>query len=281
MIKGIILDVDGVIVGEKIGYNSPFPHPDVIARLQDIYKKGIPIILCTGKPHYAVQKIIKDCKLANPHIADGGAIIIDPITNTIIKKHVIDPELAAKVVTACLAAHMYVEIYTPDGYIIQRNQFRVNLTPVHTHILQTSPKLVSDLIAESAKFEVVKIMPIATDTKDIARLKAIFEPFKDTLTLAMGVHPIASPHQFGLITARGVSKKQSAIDATTALGIPLSDYLGIGDSTSDWSFMEHCGATATLENGTEELKKLVQFVGPSVDENGILDILNHYGHIEK
>lgn len=32
-IKGIILDVDGVIVGEKIGFNSPNPNLEVIETL--------------------------------------------------------------------------------------------------------------------------------------------------------------------------------------------------------------------------------------------------------
>ena len=34
--KIIILDIDGVIVGEKIGFNSPDPHRDVIEKLKKI-----------------------------------------------------------------------------------------------------------------------------------------------------------------------------------------------------------------------------------------------------
>ena len=46
--------------------------------------------------------------------------------------------------------------------------------------------------------------------------------------------------------------------------------------------MELCGSVATVENATEELKRLVTakttggFIGPSVDENGILPILEHF-----
>ena len=36
MIKAIILDVDGVIVGEKIGFNSPYPNSKIIERLKSI-----------------------------------------------------------------------------------------------------------------------------------------------------------------------------------------------------------------------------------------------------
>ena len=36
-IRAIILDVDGVIIGEKIGFNSPHPHIDVINNMKKCY----------------------------------------------------------------------------------------------------------------------------------------------------------------------------------------------------------------------------------------------------
>lgn len=283
MIRGILTDIDGVIVGDKIGYNSPYPHPDVIARLKAIHHNGLPVILATGKPHYVIGKIIRDASLDNPHITDGGAIIIDPITNTIVKKHVIDPEPVAQLVGACIMAGMYVEIYTPDRYIIQKSQIRENLTPVHTHILQTEPLIVDDLVAESKKHEVIKVVPIAIDKNDTNRLFDLCAPFADQLSVAITTHMIALPHQFGIVTKKGISKKQSAIDATQAFGIPLSDYLALGDSTSDWSFMQLCGYNATVSNGSDELKQHVRDLGDhgyiantSVDENGMIDILDHF-----
>jgi HAD superfamily hydrolase (TIGR01484 family) len=283
MIRGILTDIDGVIVGDKLDYNSPYPHPDVIARLKTIHQKGMPVILATGKPHYVIGKIIRDASLDNPHITDGGAIIIDPITNTIVRKHVIDPEPVARLVDSCIKAGMYVEIYTPDRYIIQKSQIRENLTPVHTHILQTEPMIVDDLVAESKKHEVIKVVPIATDETDTKRLFDLCAPFSDQLSVAITTHMIALPHQFGIVTKKGISKKQSAIDATQALGIPLSDYLAIGDSTSDWSFMQLCGYIATVSNGSDELKQHVRDAGDhghiadkSVDENGMLSILNFF-----
>ena len=134
MIRGIITDIDGVIIGDKIGYNSPFPHPDVTSRIKQIHASGIPVTLCTGKPHYAVEKIITDCALNTPHITDGGAIIIDPITNTIIQKHVIEKSLVMKVVSAYLNATMYTEIYTQHGYYIQKTSIvKYSQTPIHTY----------------------------------------------------------------------------------------------------------------------------------------------------
>lgn len=283
MIRAVILDIDGVLVGEKIGYNSPNPHNAVISAIQKIHTSGIPITFCTGKPHYAIGQLIEDCNLNNPHITDGGALIMDSISKKIIKKYSMSPDLVIQLVNTFIQANIYVELYTPQGYIIQTNQFRENLTPVHTHVLQTPPHIVESLRKEAEKSEIIKVMPIAKNEEEKEKLIQLFAPFSSRATLSIGVHPIANPHQFGLITALGVSKKQSAFDAMAALGVPMAECLGVGDSTSDWQFMEHTGYAATLGNGTTMLKNYVGtkkdhgfITDKSVDENGILSIFNHF-----
>ena len=283
MIRALILDIDGVLVGEKIGYNSPNPHTDVISAIQKIHSNTLPVTFCTGKPHYAIGQLIEDCGLQNPHITDGGALIMDPVSQKIIKKHVMSADLVDQLIEVFTQANIYTELYTPSGYIIQKNQFRENLTPVHTHILQTPPLIVESLRNEAQKQEIIKVMPVAKNNKEKETLIHLFEPFQARAVLSLGVHPIANPHQFGLITAHGVSKKQSAVDAMHALGIDMKNCLGVGDSTSDWQFMEHTGFAATLGNGTTELKNLVGTKGStgfvtdkSVDENGILAIFDHF-----
>lgn len=282
MIKGIILDIDGVIVGEKIGFNSPNPHIDVIKKLKEIREKGIIIVLCTAKPHYSIQTIINETKLNNLHITNGGGVIIDPIGNIIFKKHIIEKSISKKVITEYLKNNVYTEFYTVKDYFIQENQ-QNKLTKTHTHILQRDPKVVGSLVEESNNHDIVKIMPIAKNEEDKKQLIQLFEPFKSELTLSWGIHPIALPHLFGIITAKGISKKQAALEIATNYNITSDELLGVGDSTSDWQFIESCKYAATLENGSDELKKLVkskgeQFytIGKSVDKNGILEVFNYF-----
>ncbi len=142
MIKALILDIDGVLVGEKIGYNSPDPHPEVMTALKDIRQKGIPITLCTAKPHYAIDSIINQAQLSNPHITDGGAVIINPVNGEIISKHIIPAQLAYEVVKTYLVSGVYTEFYTLDGYFAQNDKIG-DITEKHAHILKRSPILVA------------------------------------------------------------------------------------------------------------------------------------------
>jgi Cof subfamily protein (haloacid dehalogenase superfamily) len=282
MIKAIILDVDGVIVGEKIGYNSPNPHKDVLQRLKDIRTKGTYIILCTAKPHYSIQKIIDDAGLNNLHITNGGGVVIDTIDNVILRKYVIEKELSERVIKAYLDNKVYVEFYSINEYFMQMDQIN-ELTDIHTHILQKKAHDVASLADEARAQDIVKIMPIAKNEEDKERLSKIFTPFQNDLTLSWGVHPIALPHQFGIITAKGISKKQAVLEIAQSVGVKSEEMLGVGDSTSDWQFIESCRYGAAMGNASEELKKLVEskgegnsFIGKPVDENGIIGIFNYF-----
>lgn len=282
-IKGIILDVDGVIVGEKIGFNSPNPHDDVINKLKQLRNEGIPISLCTAKPHFSIGEIIKNAGLDNYHIADGGSVIINPINNAIVKKHILDKEIVKKTLEIYIRNNVYTEIYTVDNYFIQKSQ-ECDITPKHRHILQENPVLLDDIVEESVKYDVTKIMPIALDEEDQVRVAKMFEEMNTGVTLSWGIHPVANPLKFGIITAPGISKKQGAIEISKNMNIPLENILAVGDSTSDWQFIELCGYGAAIANASDKLKELVKtkennhyYVGnKTVDENGIIEILEFF-----
>lgn len=281
-IKGIILDVDGVIVGEKIDFNSPWPNTDVIKCLREIRQKGIVISLLTAKPHFSIEKIILDAGLDNLHITDGGAVIIDPINNRVFQKHLIDSKVSKEIVKTLIENDVYTEFYNVDGYFIDKSQ-ETEITKVHTHILQRDPFIVDSLVSESEKQEITKIMPISKDEDDKERIASILNQFEDRLQISWGIHPIALPHQFGIITAQGVSKREGAIQISKETNISFENMLGVGDSTSDWKFIELCNFVSAMGNSQEELKKLVvskgiknSFVSPSVDENGIIGVFNHF-----
>lgn len=47
MIKAIITDIDGIIVGKKQGVNFPLPNELVIQKLKELHNNGLAIILCS------------------------------------------------------------------------------------------------------------------------------------------------------------------------------------------------------------------------------------------
>ena len=67
------------------------------------------------------------------------------------------------------------------------------------------------------------------------------------------------------------------------MSVPLENILAVGDSASDWQFIELCGYAGAMGNASEKLKRLVATkeeghycIGNSVNENGIIEILNYF-----
>jgi Cof subfamily protein (haloacid dehalogenase superfamily) len=285
MIKGIILDVDGVIVGGKNGYNWPEPHPEIIHALKTIRSSGIFVSLCTGKGTFAIKKIVESAHLDNLHIGDGGAIVVDVLNSQVIAKHTVDSNTVVEMVRTFQNKNTYLELYTQDGYYIQKNSVG-DITDKHQAILYKEPTIVDSLIDLVNHLDVVKIMPIARDEEDKQRVIQLFQKINSGLSLQWGVHPTALPYQFGIITAKGISKRQAANVISAATGVTFKNMLGVGDSLTDWEFIELCSYGGVMGNASEDLKLKVKtksvgnyFIGSSVDENGLLDIFKFFGLI--
>lgn len=282
MIRAIITDVDGVIVGDKTGINFPLPNEKVIRRLKEVSKSGIPIILCTGKFNYAIEGIIRQAELDNPHIADGGSLIYNPLKNQIIKEHVITKELATAIVKTCLANNIYLEVFSAKDYHVQKDQV-YELTAIRTSALQKEPKLVDSLIDIIQTMDTIKILAFAKNNSERPNIETILSPFNDRLNAMWSTLPIMLPAMARVITAKGVSKMHAAQEVLEYLGISFAECLGVGDLPADWKFMQLCKYVAGIGDLDEEFRQNIlskgkgnYFLASSANEDGFLDILQYF-----
>lgn len=282
MIKAIITDIDGVIVGDKTGLNFPLPHQSVIEKLKDLCANGMQIILCTAKFNYAIQDIIKSARLDNPHITDGGALIVNPIEDKIIKKYVINKKIVKSCTKEFIQKNIYFELYTPQSYFLQKSQVCA-FTAKRTSILQIEPVLVDSLIEIAESEDIIKMLAFTVGNKDILRIESILKQFGPDINFIWSAHPYISPSRSSVITAPNVSKAEAAKEIVKILGLSFDEILGIGDTAGDWGFMQYCKYAATLENGDKKIKELIKtkgednyFIAPHINENGIFDILRYF-----
>lgn len=281
-IKAIILDVDGVIVGDKTGFNAPYPPSEVVNKLKQIRKKDIYVILCSAKPYYSVKKIVDDAHLNNIQTALAGAILVDPTNLKIVKKHIIDNDVTIELTKKFLDKNIYTEIYTTEKYYIQKNQVS-KVTKLHNFTLSFEPVMVDNLVSQAKNSEIVKILPVTKTDEEKKTVSQIFLEYKNKLAIGWSTHPAIKGYFFGNITASGISKKQSILEIVELYKIKTEEILGVGDSLTDWDFIGVCGFAGAMGNAVDDLKKLVLtkgsngYVGKTVDENGILDIFKFFG----
>ncbi len=287
MIQAVVLDVDGVIVGDQEGVNFPHPHGEVIECLKRVRQKGIYVSLCTGKPAFAIKKIVNGAYLNNMHIVDGGAAGIDPIEKQVSFKYVIGKEKVLLLAHFYQRNNIFMEFHTGDEYILSKTQVNEQtkgFIRLHINVLEKKPEIVDDNSLLRKK-DIVKIILMARDAEQKRFISETFQhQFAQDLELNWTMNPSLLNWKVGLVTLKGVSKRKGVENISKYLNVPLDNILGIGDTMIDWSFIEICGYGGTMANASEKLKDLVLqkgkrygFVGRGVNENGVIDVLKHFG----
>jgi hydroxymethylpyrimidine pyrophosphatase-like HAD family hydrolase len=127
------------------------------------------------------------------------------------------------------------------------------------------------------------IEAFANDKKDIPRVEGLIKKFESNIHILWTMHSTILPFQICVITIKNVSKKHAALEVLDSINISPNEVLGIGDTLGDWKFMSICKYAATVGDESEELKNLVKtkgegnyFYGSSVDEDGLLEVFNHF-----
>jgi len=278
MIKAVITDVDGVILGKQIGVNFPLPHVNVIQKLRQLKKAGIPIIFCSAKAGFANSPIIITCELDNPHIVDGGSVILDAINNVVIEKHMIPRDLTQKIWSISKENNFYQEFYTPSAYYVFQGQDQT-IIEKRAIILRKDPLIVPS-IENIPLNDVIKIQQLNGNRE---LLTSKLSKIEGTSFFVSAPYPTMPDLHIAVLTAEGVSKRNAAKRVFESLNISFNDAIGIGDSENDWEFMSLCKFIGVIGNAQDKLKEMARqkeegtyFIGPSVEENGILNIFDFF-----
>ncbi len=278
MIKALILDIDGVILGHKEGTNFPLPTPEVQERLQNLSKNGVAISLCTVKAYFAVKPILEACGIEdNYHVTDAGATIIHGKTEK-IETSLIKTTSAKALIEELRQTNIFTEWYCGNEYFALPHSDRI--------ILDGRTKLLgkqATMLSEATQNNISKIITLPTDEWQTSQLKEIAQHYTKHAAMHWGINPSLVPKMAAFFTNPQATKRTGVQKLSALQKISLTNTLAMGDSTNDWTFMELCGSVATLDNGSPELKELVKAKGEqgyisshSVDENGIIAALDHF-----
>ena len=85
-----------------------------------------------------------------------------------------------------------------------------------------------------------------------------------------------SPY-FADVVAKGCTKAVGIDRIIGQYGISLKETMAFGDGGNDIAMLQHAGVGVAMGNAMDEVKKAADFVTTSVDEDGIVNALRHFG----
>ena len=243
--KALMLDVDGTTIENRSDAMPSKKVKDAIEKANKVIKVG----LATSRPFWHVHHIIEDLKINAPCIIAGGGQIFDPQKNKIIWEKLINTNDIIPIFK--IAKQFNIEIFN-DGKqnnIKKHSEDYRKSGPIQFWIPGLSVNIAEQFINEFSNISTIAVLKI----------------------------PSWKPNVVDIIISHALATKQHGIiEVAKLLNISTKDIIAIGDGYNDFPLLMACGLKIAMGNANEELKKIADFIAPSVEEDGIVTVIEKF-----
>ncbi len=267
MIKLVASDLDGTIVD---GNNSI--SKDNLDAINNMQKRHIPLVICTGKT-YALSKDICKNLHASFGIFGNGSQIVDLNTGKDIMKNVLtfnDTNICFSVVEKYkLHIHAYTEnsiISSKLLYMDLRNSILFS-DKVNFNIVSSVPDYIKNNNVSVLKLVIsspYSLLQVKNDLEKVTNLNIthIYKTgiYRDNI--------INKDYEYLDISPNNVSKGNALKVLSDYLNLQKEDILSIGDNLNDIDMFRVSNISAALNNASNQVKMYANYITQNSVENG-------------
>lgn len=246
--KAVISDIDGTLGPVAL---MPLPSDKVKAAIQKVSSEGCIFTLATGKPFSLVEYLVDYLNLTSPIIVDNGAALYDPKMRKLIIEYTIENQEAREILR-------YIQEYTKE--------YRVSCSDEN---LKNIKHLSGD--KRVRKFVILDLQPVQADSL-IKNLKTDFK----NLQIVKTSSDLGKEYNSVYISSFEATKQHAVLKVAQLLGISTQEIIGIGDHYNDFPLLMACGFKVAMGNAVPELKAIADYVAPTVEEDGVADVLEKF-----
>jgi hypothetical protein len=242
--KAIICDIDGTLMPNK---KDALPSDRVIAAVKKASQK-IHFGVATSRPYFLAKHLIEHLQLLGPSITHGGAQIIDLPSGKILKEQKI-------------AAADILKIYA----ITQKLNLRFLIDEA------------TETINMPKKWEPHDLLGAFIPSLDLKTAEALEKKLSGITTILTAKIPSWKEGKIVVdIHHASVSKQYAILEVAEILGIKTDEIIGVGDGYNDFPLLMACGLRVAMGNAVPELKEIADYIAPSVEEDGIIDVIEKF-----
>lgn len=245
--QALVFDIDGTAMPN---FQEAVPTQRVIDTVAK-YRDNFHLIAATGRPLLLARPIIRLLGITNLCAVSGGTIIYDPVKDEVLKFTPLPSDTVH-------AVFNIAREYSPD--ITLREEI------ISPEITQLHPTLAEN----------VEIMGIGqVKAEDVASLSAALHTIPGICAEAVHDWGVTGTFAF-LITDINATKEHAVAEILAGIGVSAAETIGIGDGNNDLHLFRSVGLKVAMGNATAELKAAADIIAPSVDEDGLAEIIERY-----
>lgn len=245
--KAIISDIDGTLT--PLVPNT-LPSERVTHSVQKTIKNGVIFSLASGRPFSLIEYLIDHLGDVGPCIVDNGAVIVNSKDGSVLWEAILPNDHASHILE--LSSSMSLVRVSSDAGVLENP----NIIPSASKIRKIS---IHDIPYDKAEKIIERV---CTELHDVTGVKA--SSYK-------GNH--LTDVYFSHINA---TKQYAVMKLAEILGITNDEIIGIGDGYNDFPLLMACGLKVAMGNAVEDLKSIADYIAPTVEEDGLADVLEKY-----
>lgn len=267
MIKLIAIDLDGTLLNAQKEVSQANRQALAYAK-----SKGVKVVLCTGRPYFAMKHFLADLGLVDPEdyiVTFNGGMVQKAqdgqllVSNTLGTSDVLawyqvtqDLDLPINVIDA---DRLYEPTAYPAGY---PSLYLENVTNV--------PSVVQDYRTFDPDHAFNKFVIVTTQEHLDAQIPKLDPDFKDQYAV------FKSRSFFLEVMKKGVSKGDTLAKLGELLDISPQEMMTMGDQENDLSMIELAGLGVAMGNATEQVKEAAQYVSLTNEEDGVAHAIHKF-----
>lgn len=279
----IATDLDGTLLNS----NHKISKENILAIL-NAQKKGVDVIISTGRTYKNVLNLLKDTGIKAPYIISNNGSQIHNCTGNTLKTFTLSKDCLKKILPYLHYSNYYYSISTSNCML---EAGRDKLIYDFFRAKEKNPSLIeADL---DNLLHIFYGSQNGIKVKEVKNLEDIYSmdcynvsviSFDNDILLSgraalkdmAGITIVSSAkNNFEILNSE--SSKGNAVEfIANSLNIPLDDVMAIGDNFNDISMFEKVKYSVAMGNAEEDVKKVCKFITLENDDNGVAHAINEH-----
>lgn len=272
-IKLLAVDVDGTLLTSEQRIS-----PATRQAIDEIRRRGILLVLVTGRRFALARPIALELGLTTPLITHSGALIKDVHTCDVIAVDLLRADLARRVIECARRSDVdMVCCDDPWGMgttVIDR--VSAENVPLRRY-LERMPDLITatpDLLSY-VDHDIINLMTIDRPPVMEEFARTLQDTFGSQVKILKTVYPERGMTVVDVLSPT-CSKARALDRVVRGYGFSPAEVMAVGDNENDLDMLEYAGVSVVMGNAEPELKTLGYPPTRSNDEDGLAEAIDRY-----
>lgn len=259
MIKLVATDIDGTILIPEGEFTQGVKNC-----IQKLCKKGIKVVLVTGRMNAAAKLIAQDLGLITPVVSYQGGLVT--YNNETLYERYLSEDQTKRVLDWAKKENIHINLYNNDILYSEKVCYEVQryCNNLHTQY-EVKP------FSEIKKEKINKLLAINYNEPE-----KIDQYEKELPEMFPDLYIVKSTPYFLEFSNKEASKSCAVRFLQKHWGLKQEEILTIGDQNNDIELLKAGGIKIAMGNATEELKKQADYITDTVYNDGFVKAIEQF-----